>query len=77
MRLAVLGGSFFQADFVQCAIQKGLTVFVLDMNDHCYLNDKVNYNFVNINFSNEFLVKKFVKKMLLILYMAQQMNWGI
>ena len=62
MRLAVLGGSFFQADFVQCAIQKGLTVFVLDMNDHCYLNDKANYNFVNINFSNEFLVKKFCKE---------------
>lgn len=58
-RIAVLGGSFLQADFVETALKRGLTVFVLDGNKDCYISRWDTIEFHHLDFSEEHRVEKF------------------
>ncbi len=60
--ICVLGGSFFQIEFILTAKAKGYNIFILDGDPNCYLSNNKNYQFYNINFSKEDEVVKFCKK---------------
>lgn len=61
-KIAVLGGSFLQSDFIETALSLGMEVYVLDENKSCYLATCELIKFYPINFSNQQLVKKFCRE---------------
>lgn len=62
MKIAVLGGSFLQTDFVESALNKGLEVYVLDGNKDCFISRWENVTFQHLNFSDEALVREFCQR---------------
>lgn len=61
-KIAVLGGSFLQTDFVETALANDIDVFVLDGNKDCYISRWDSVHFYPINFADENQVLIFCKE---------------
>jgi carbamoylphosphate synthase large subunit len=61
-KIAVLGGSFLQADFVEAALARQLAVYVLDGNKNCHISSWESVAFNHLDFSNLDLLNTFCRK---------------
>ena len=61
-KLAVLGGSFLQIDFVETAISLGIESHVIDGNPRCYMSQLKTIKFQPFDFSKQELLEEYCNK---------------
>jgi hypothetical protein len=61
-KLAVLGGSFLQIDFVETALSLGIESHVIDGNPRCYMSQLKTIKFQPFDFSKQELLEEYCNK---------------